>query len=264
MNELIKKFEKILDKNTLFIDKTKLDWDFYFYKETPKEVENFTHDMAINDWLIERVRRFNHSASFLFDSIQKVVNIQKYLASKEESIAITEILRGEIRNLCINLEIYFDKIVAFCRYYFFFDLKKTEKKDNFMKTLEQFENIDPTIKIFSTCCKEIYNNLDYKYIYSIRCDEVHNESALDLHNFRFTNKAPLEIVDLGYKISNEIILSKIYTSIMLSIKLKNALQKILEVVKIPTIANYIKCNDNLKNVIMPKERCDYIMPVLKK
>lgn len=264
MDELIEKFKKILDKETLFIDNTKLDWGFYFYKETPKEVENFTHDMAINDWLIERVRRFNHSAGFLFDSLQKVVNIQKHLTSNEETIAIVELLRGEIRNLCINLEIYFDKIVAFCRYYFFFDLKKTEKKDNFIKTLKQFENIDPTIKIFYEYCKEVYNNLDYQYIYSIRCDEVHNESALGLHNFRFANKTPLEIIDLGYKISNEIILPKIYTSVMLSIKLKNALQKILEVVKTPIIANYIKCNDNLKNVIMPKERCDYIIPVLKK
>lgn len=255
---------KILDEirstqydQRLLIDDANLEKNFFAFQETDDEINRFTHDDLINDWLIERVRRFNSSTLYLVDSITNAINLQEVAELNDGNHdAYALMARREIRNICINTEMFFDKMVTLCKYCFFFDPEKTKKNDRFIDTLKQFIPLSETISGFLSCCKKAYNSFDLQYVNSIRNDEIHNESPLDLHEYHFDDSRAVEglfIVDNGFKISNKEILQRISVVISLMIETKDSLQKMLETIHPLDIESFVK-NTILKNVVIPKNR----------
>lgn len=185
MDKNIKNVEEYFPIYNLYIKLEKLDHALYFYKKERDDIENFTHDDAINDWLIEKVRMFNSSTSYLFNSIMNMLNMWNYY----NNVLMDEaFLRMEIRNTCINISIYVEKIKSLCRYYFFFDENATKYTDKFMKTLKQLNKLDPKIIKFINVCYRINNDISYKWISNIRDSEIHNESIIDKHNYEIGEK----------------------------------------------------------------------------
>lgn len=261
---LIDNMRKILDEirstqytQRLLIDNTRLEKSFFAFQETDDEINRFTHDDLINDWLIERVRRFNNSTIYLIDSINNVINLQEAAELNDSNHdAYALFARREIRNVCINTEMFFDKMVTLCKYCFFLDPKKTKKNDKFINTLKQFIPLSETISGFLLCCNKAYNSSDLQYVNSIRNDEIHNESPLDLHEYHFDDSRASEglfILDKGFKISNKEIMQRISVVISLMIETKDSLQKILENIHPLDIVSFVK-NNVLENVVIPKNR----------
>jgi len=258
MDKILIKLLSVNYKDKLFITDKNLDKNFFPHKRTKEEIEKFTHDDLINDYLIERVRRFNISATYLMDSLDNAITICFNMVKQREMEGqLTPFFRKELRNICVNLEIYIDKLIGFCRYYFFFNLKKTENKKVFIQTLKQFADKNENIMKFYNFCNKMYQEKSFKFVYQVRCDEVHNESVLDLHEYKFADN-DLIIEDLGYKVSNQEIVDNIYEVLLLVVELKSLFQNILEKIKEPNIASYIEKNfDKLKNIVDPSQRCEY-------
>lgn len=255
LQEILDKIKSTNYQFTLLINDSKLNKNFFPLQKTKEEIENFTHDDLINDWIIERVRRFNFSSSYLIDSINNAIAIQQSLFNHDFK-AIEPFIRKELRNICINIEMYTDKIIAFCKYFFYFDAKKTKKNNIFISTLKQFVPLTTLINDFLIKCSEIYTNESINYINSIRNDEIHNESPLDLHIYHFDDaraKEGLFIIDNGYKINTKDLFSKVHQCICLLIELKSILQQILETIHPLKVVSFISQN-KLRNIIEPKIR----------
>lgn len=245
--------EKIIEtnyKNELQLKSDKLDFNFYLFEDNNDEIDKFSHDNAINDHLFERIRRFNSSSEFLIESINRTIMLNEQIKSNKDN-RLEILLRKELRNICINLEIYINKIITFCKYYLFFDIDKTDDGKIFMDTLKQFFILNPIFKKFHDLCSEAYQNSDLVYINDIRNKEIHNESPLDIHNYRFDDNCNVE--DLGYKISDESIFEKIYNVVYIVIKIRKLLQELLEKVTPENIADFVQKN-KLNNIIQPKLR----------
>lgn len=249
----------------LYLNPEKLDHNFYFYKNNKEEIEKFTHDDAINDWLIERIRRFNMSTFYLVNSIEKMIFFWSNFNNADKSnIPNKDILdnfetnlRIELRNTCINISIYIDKIKSLCRYYFFLDEIKTEKGNVFIETLKQYKSINPIINTFCKNCVNLQKNIKYDWIYNIRNSEIHNESFIDMHNFAFDpDPTSLKILDKGYKIGNEEILDNIQEVLNLILIIRNNLQEILEKISCNNVRLFIEQNTWLKNIVKTEKRAD--------
>ena len=236
----------------LYINTNKLSHNFYFYKEEKIELQNFTHDDAINDWIIEKVRIFNESTYYLVNSIEKMIILWNNIDNIEEKL-----LRMEIRNTCINIEMYIDKIKSLIGYYFFLNEKAIGDGKYFLKALNQFNFMSNIINTFILNCKKLYQDSKYRWIKDIRIAEIHNESLIEKHNYEFSQySSQLVIIDKGYKIDSEIIIDNIQYVLKLLYVIKENVQQILETVSSYRIYQYIKDTSGLKNILIPGNRAD--------
>ena len=254
MKKIINDMSEFFLPTQLYIDLEKLDNNFYFFKETKEDIENFTHDDAINDWLKEKARIFNSSTFYLINSVEKMIVFWNNI---ENDKSIETWLRMEIRNTCINIEMYVDKIKNLIGYYFFFDEKTIFDGEKFIKALKQFETISTTIGEFIESCILLHSDKKYQWIRSIRVAEIHNESLIDRHNYEFSpNNSKLIIVDKGYKVKSEIILDNIQHTLFLLKNVRDKAQQILESIPPIKIYNFVKDTPVLKGIIFPGNRVD--------
>lgn len=252
MKKIIKDMEEYFLTSKLYIDNNKLNHNFYFFKEEKSEIESFTHDDAINDWIIEKVRIFNMSTYYLVNSIEKMIFLWNNKENVEEFL-----LRMEIRNTCINIEMYIDKIKSLIGYYFFLNEKAIGDGKEFLKALNQFDFMSDIIKTFILNCKKLYQDSKYKWIKDIRIAEIHNESLIERHNYEFSpDSSQLVIIDKGYKIDSEIIIDNIQYVLNLLYVIKENVQKILETIPNYRIYKHIKDTTGLKNILIPGNRAN--------
>ena len=253
MKKIINDKKEFFLPNNLYINIDILDKNFYFYKETIDDINKFTHDDAINDWLPEKVRIFNSSTFYLVHSIEKMI---VFWNNREKGITMEAYLRTELRNTCINIEMYIDKIKSLIGYYFFLNRKTISDGKDFIKTISQFQTMDKILGKFIKDCKDLNENEKYKWIKSIRIAEIHNESLIDMHNYELS--PDLIPIDKGYKINSETIIDNILYVLKLLYEIKNDVQKILETIPSHIVYKYIKENEtNLKNILIPGTRADF-------
>ena len=257
-DEILKQIKATNYNTDLLIDDSKFDNNYYVFKETKEEIENLAQDDMINDWIVERVRRFNTSATYLIESLNSACNFKLAESTSNEKIRknMELFVRRELRNVCINIEIYIDKVFSFIKYYFFLDKEGTEGRGPFLKTLEQFKEINQVVGIFIEYCKFSYKNEDIEFIRHVRNDEIHNESQLDLHDYSF-GKTTDEIIDHGYKIRDEEIFERISNVLCILISLKNNLQNMVQAIKPIEVYDFVLHKEPLINTIKPKSRVDF-------
>lgn len=254
MKKIINDMSEFFLPTHLFIDIDKLDNNFYFFKEKKEDIETFTHDDAINDWLKEKARIFNSSTFYLVKSIENMIILWNNV---ENDKSIEYLLRMELRNTCINIEMYVDKIKSLIGYYFFFNEETIADAKKFIKSLKQFEIISSTINDFVESCNNLYLDEKYQWIKSIRIAEIHNESLIERHNYEFSpNSSKLIIVDKGYKLKSEIILDNIQHTLFLLKNVRDQTQLLLEVIPNIKIYNFVKNTQGLKGIMLPGERAD--------
>ena len=117
-----------VDITRLILNDSVLDHSFCIYETDPSKVESFEHNDAINDWLIEHVRRFNSSTAYLISSLnrmacfgQLLVDSSKENMNQTQLSALSNEHRAACRDSAINIDILVEKIKELCRYYFFMD-----------------------------------------------------------------------------------------------------------------------------------------------
>lgn len=257
MDNTMKVFNTINDffeVQKLYLDNSKCDYNYYSYELDPNKI---THDDVINDSLQERIRRFNMSTYHLTFAVERMLLFWNALNSKgnnQESSIFN--YRLNCRDVCINIDMYVDKIKAFCRYYFYMSEKVIDDSKEWAKTLKLFTDLCPTLlNTFLSECSKLMSNDDYKFVHNIRNDEIHNESALDLKKLRFSDDTSdgLKIVDDGYKLQDDIIIEKIQKVLLILSSVRDALQEIVDKIHPHKIATYVSDNEaKLKNVI----KCD--------
>ena len=250
-----------VELSRLFLNADVLEHNFFFYETDPKKIASFDHNDAINDWLIEHVRRFNSSSAYLISSLNRMANFGQLLtdnASQNTDQAQLSVLMSEHRAACrdsaINIDVLVEKIKEFCRYYFFMDREKTDNAKSWIKALNQYNKIKnwSYLEDFIKKCNRFYDNDDVKFITNIRNREVHNDSPIELIHYRFKEKELIPIPE-NYTISNQDLHNKITIVIQLLIELIQSLQNVLVNITPGSIWGYLEKN-NLENIIKPEER----------
>lgn len=247
----------------LLLNESNVDHNFFAYEKDVTKINNFEHNDLINDWLIEHIRRFNSSVNFLINDLRELRFYTNLLTENKNKTTINNVLvnidykmRCSCRNICIDLDIYIEKIKEFCRYYFFMDKEKTDAFTNWEKALKQFVNIrnGNYILNFLKECKHLFENDNTQYILGIRNAEIHNYSPLDLIEYKFYENV-LTPKPQKYVISTNDIYNSIIECLNVIIYVKNALQEIIQNIKPLDIYNYISKNrTKLKFIIDPQER----------
>lgn len=242
----------VFDYNDLLIDLSKLDHNLHAFKTEKEEIEKSHPDDYINDSILERARRFNESTYYLMDSIYNFFIASQYYGDKETS---EKIIRRSLRNICINVEIYFEKILAILRYFFSIDLN-LKKRGEIIKKIKEFCPISVEIEELVKKIDLVIENKDFKIISKIRNDEIHNESVFEYHNYKLEKENDnLKIINLGYKYSNEYIQEKIFISIFLLINLKFQMEKVIKISPWK-INNFINNNPQISKINKLKDRVD--------
>lgn len=234
---------------SLCLNEDKLSKDFFFYKEN---AEDLSCDDAVNDWPIEKVRIFNSSTFYLINSVVKMINLwnNRHL---EHSIELY--LRQEIRNTCINISVYIDKVKNIMGYYFFLAPEAVFDNKEFIRAISQFKPLDDTIVKFIDDCKKVHKDAKFNWIYNIRNEEIHNESVIDKHNYVFENGILIP-VDKGFKIDSEILLDCIKDVLELLLIIRDDVQAIFEKIPNGKVYKFIKNDTSLKWIILPESRAD--------
>ena len=245
----------------LLLNDAVLDHNYFIYENDPQKVESFEHNDAINDWLIEHVRRFNSSSAYLISSLNRMSYFGQLLADNaKQNTNQTQLPvllrehRAACRDSAINIDILVEKIKEFCRYYFFMDREKTDNAKSWIKALNQYNKIKnwSYLEVFIKLCKSFIDNDDVKFITNIRNREVHNDSPIELIHYRFEGKEPIPTPE-SYIISNNDLHNKITLVIQLLIELIQSLQNVLVNITPGSIWGYLEKN-NLENIIKPEER----------
>lgn len=250
-----------VDLSKLILNAAVLEHNFFFYETDPKKIESFDHNDAINDWLIEHVRRFNSSSAYLISSLNRMANYGQLLtdnASKNTDQAQLSLLINEHRAACrdsaINIDILVEKIKELCRYYFFMNREKTDNTKSWIKALNQYKKIKnwSYLEDFIKECKRFYDNEDVKFVINIRNREVHNDSPIELIHYRFEGNELIPTPE-KYIISNQDLHNRITVVIQLLIELIQSLQNVLVNITPGSVWGYLEKN-NLENIIKPEER----------
>lgn len=134
-----------VDITRLILNDSVLDHSFCIYETDPNKVESFEHNDAINDWLIEHVRRFNSSSAYLISSLNRMAycgqllsdNVKQNSDQSQLSALISE-HRAACRDSAINIDILVEKIKELCRFYFFMDREKTDNTKSWVTVLKQY------------------------------------------------------------------------------------------------------------------------------
>ena len=234
---------------SLCLNEDNLSKDFFFYKEN---AEGFSYDDAVNDWPIEKVRIFNSSTFYLINSVTKMICLWNNM-DLDPSVEL--FLRQEIRNTCINISVYVDKVKNIIGYYFFLTPEAVFDNKDFIKALSQFKKMDSSIVKFIDDCKKVHEDDKFNWIYNIRNDEVHNESVIDKHNYVFENGVLIP-VDKGFKIDSETLLDSIKDVLKLLLIIRDDVQAILEKIPNGKVYKFIKNDTSLKWIIPPESRAD--------
>ena len=251
---------KPVDLSKLFLNADVLEHNFFFYETDPQKIETFDHNDAVNDWLIEHVRRFNSSSAYLVSSLNRMALLGQSLeksanpnSGQELSILMAE-HRAACRNSAINIDILVEKIKELCRYYFFMDRDKTDNAKSWIKALAQYNRIInwSCLEDFINLCKSFNDNDDVKFITNIRNREVHNDSPIELIHYRFERNEPIPTPE-SYIISNNDLHNKITVVIQMLIELIQSLQNVLVNISPLSIWRYLD-KINLENIIKPEER----------
>lgn len=249
MKKVINDMNEYFIPSSLYLNIDKLSKDFFFYKEN---AEDLSYDDAVNDWPIEKVRIFNSSTFYLISSVEKMIVLWNNM-HLDHSIELY--LRQEIRNTCINISVYVDKVKSIIGYYFFLTAEAIFNSKDFIKALSQFKSMDSSIVKFIEDCKKINKDDKFNWIYNIRNDEIHNESVIDKHNYVFENGFLIP-VDKGFKIESETLLDSIKDVLQLLLIIRNDVQEILEKIPNGKVYNFIKNDTSLKWIISPWNRAD--------
>lgn len=254
---------KVLDTSKLFLDTTNLSKDYYAYELASEKINTFEHNDLINDWHIERIRRLNSTAEYLWLSLQRLNAIGEILSSLDNDSCQDARYamhmknhRASCREVCINIDIYIESIKSFCRYYFFMDQERTDDTRIWYKTFEQYKRMPEWqyIEDFLSACKMMYKNTDTQYLIQVRNKEVHNEPPLELINYKFHDK-DLVPIPTEYVISNEKIHNIIVNVIELLLLVTTSLQQILNHISPAKVYQYlISQNGCLENIIKMEDR----------
>lgn len=250
-----------VDITRLILNDSVLDHSFCIYETDPSKVESFEHNDAINDWLIEHVRRFNSSSAYLISSLNRMSYFGQLLADNaKQNTNQTQLPvllrehRAACRDSAISIDILVEKTKELCRYYFFMDREKTDNTKSWVTALKQYNKIKnwSYLEDFIKKCNRFYDNDDVKFITNIRNREVHNDSPIELIHYRFKEKELIPIPE-NYTISNQDLHNKITIVIQLLIELIQSLQNVLVNITPGSIWGYLEKN-NLENIIKPEER----------
>ncbi len=250
-----------VDITRLILNDSVLDHSFCIYETDPSKVESFEHNDAINDWLIEHVRRFNSSTAYLISSLnrmacfgQLLVDSSKENMNQTQLSALSNEHRAACRDSAINIDILVEKIKELCRYYFFMDREKTDNTKSWVTALKQYNKIKnwSYLEDFLKLCKSFNDNEDVRFITNIRNREVHNDSPIELIHYRFEGKEPIPTPE-SYIISNNDLHNRITVVIKSLLELIQSLQNVLVHIPPTSIWEYLE-NNNLENIIKPEER----------
>lgn len=256
--------EKIIANiSSLILDISKLDHSFFAYETDPNAINTLEHNDVINDWHIERIRRLNASAGYLIRSLQQLQifgDVLTKLGESPQNLDNYYVLignhRASCREVCINIDIYTESVKSFCRYYFFMDREATDNTLAWCKALAQYKQISgwTYIENFLSACRIMFENKDTKFLTSIRNEEVHNVSPLELINYKFQEKALIPI-PTEYILANQDLHNKIVNVINLLLTVTSSLQAILNNISPGAIYKYLSPQDGcLKNIIKMADR----------
>lgn len=252
-----------MDFSKLILDTSKLSKDFFAYETDSTNINTLEHNDVINDWHIERIRRLNSTAEYLWLSLQRLnyfgerlSQLEGEVSQGEECAVLFKYHRAACREICINVDIYVESIKSFCRYYFFMDKMKTDDTRVWYKTFEQYKGISgwPYINNFLSACLTMFKNSDTQFLIQIRNKEVHNESPLELMNYKFQENELLP-VPTEYVISSEKLHNRIVNVMELLILVSSSLQEILNNISPAEIYRYLSNKDGrLENIIKMEDR----------
>ncbi|MBQ2774382.1 MAG: hypothetical protein IJF40_00645 [Clostridia bacterium] len=252
-----------VELSKLILDTSKLNPSYIAYETDSERIPSFTHSDLINDWHIEHIRRFNVTAEYLINSLQRVSIFGQMLTdgkTKEghgnTTIDIIKEHRAACREACINIDIYIEKIKSFCRYYFFMDRKLTDDGKKWVETLMQYKDIEgwSYIQSFLIKCQILWQDADTKFLIDVRNDEIHNESPLELMQYRFADDDLVPVIDT-YVIPIDVIHNKITHTIETIVSITVALQDILNNISPFSVYSYLSPrNGHLKNIIKMEDR----------
>lgn len=251
---------KEADMLRLIVDTSKLNKSYHIYEPDPEAIG---YNDVINDWHIERIRRLNATANYLIASLQRLQffgdALSKLAATSNENDSYGELVmnhRAACRDICINIDIYVESITSFCRYYFFMDKATTDDTTVWYQTFDQYKQIEgwTYIENFLAACKRMFKNPDTKFIINIRNKETHNESPLELINYKFEKDLPIP-VPVEYVIPNQTLHNKIVSVIELLTSVVASLQELLENISPANIRKYLSTQtDCLENILKPEDR----------
>lgn len=255
--------KKIIDTSKLFLDTTNLNKNFLAYETEVEKINAFEHNDLINDWHIERIRRLNTTAEYLWLSLQRLNTIGEILTSFDNDSSqdaqcamYIKNHRAACREVCINIDIYIESVKSFCRYYFFMDQERTDDTLIWYKTFEQYREMAEWkyIEGFLSACQKMFKSTDTQYLIRVRNKEVHNEPPLELINYKFQDKG-LTPIPIEYVISNEKIHNIIVNVIDLLLFVTTSLQEVLNHISPEKVYHYLASkNCTLENIIKMEDR----------
>lgn len=216
------------DTHLLMIDKEKV----MLFKN---KISDFDYEEIFDNYN-ESIRKFNNSIFYLTVSLIDFTyyyNLFNECKDSDKKECLSIWCRHEARNVCCEIFMYVEKIKCLLRSILHFDKKATEKNKDFMNALKKSANNNSYIKIFYDEAINYINNDSVVFINNIRNDDLHNESLLDA----FTSKIKesdtqwLETNSV-YTINNNVLYNRIKDGLIALLKIKNALQKIIENIEI--------------------------------
>lgn len=252
-----------VDFQSLILDTSQIKKDFFAYETDESLIATFEHNDLINDWHIERIRRFNASTTYLIHSLLRMATYGNLLTEGKNviiengiSIDLVTEHRMACRDACINIDICIDKIKAFCRYYFFMNPVTTDDTKAWIKALKEYKAIDgwPFIESFISHCVALHDNKYTAYLTNVRNAEVHNESPFELVKYHFEGGSLQPIPD-EYVVNSEKLHNTIVETVSLLIQVISSLQTLLENITPHSIYRYLSTQDGqLKNILKMSER----------
>ena len=252
-----------VDFQHLILDTSKIKKDYFAYETDPSLIATFEHNDLINDWHIERIRRFNASTMYLIHNLIRMATYGNLLAEgkyviTENGVPINLAVehRMACRDACINIDICIEKIKSFCRYYFFMDPIATDDTKAWIKALKEYKAIDgwPFIEHFISQCVVLHANKNTSYLTNVRNAEVHNESPFELVKYHFEGGSLQPIPD-EFVVDSESLHNAIVEAVSLLIQVISSLQTLLENVSPHSIYRYLSPQDGqLKNILKMSER----------
>ena len=185
-----------------------------------------------------------------------LLNINSSKIDEVEYTSLIMLHRSACRDVCINIDVYIEGIKTFIRYYFFMDKNKTDNTKSFISTLLEYKKLTKWeyIDNFIKACKTLHKDDDANFLKTIRDNEMHNSSPLELINYEFAEGILIPVAK-DFVISNELLHNKIVNVIKVLENVCSLLQKLVEHISPFDINSFLETrNGTLKNILRLEER----------
>ncbi len=244
----------------LFLNESLMDFNYYLLENDPSKISSVSYNDAINDWLLEHVRRFNQTAIFLDRAVQQMrywgeaINSASNEASSQQAYCEH---RLSCRNVCFEIDVYVESYKAFLRYYLFMNRKETDNTKKWKIAIENYRTFAGwnLLEDILNLCEEFYKDKTYKFIKEVRDQEEHNESPIELMNYNF-QEGTLIPSPQGYVLGDQELHNALVDVINKLLELTRALQRMLENVTPVDVFRFLETltEEEKKYLIKPSDR----------